>query len=117
MLTFSCAAKPDGKALTVAPRRVERLRVCAVTAPTPFNRPAHPITLTYGDSRFSALLRALSLPDGQASPGQACPEYAELLPSVIASTAAGALLVHLPVDGCDHSLPAVSAALGAVTAP
>jgi len=111
---FGCGAKADGTALMVAPADVIELRVCPVVAPSPFNRPPQPITLARGSTRFEALVSALSLPDGERAAGVMCPEYAELLQPVLARTESTALLVHLPVDGCDHTLAPVSAALGAV---
>ncbi|MGN6473445.1 MAG: hypothetical protein ACTHK4_07325 [Mycobacteriales bacterium] len=93
---------------------VRELRICPVVAPSPFNRPQHAITLAPGSTHFEALLSALSLPDGVRAPNVMCPAYAELIQPVHAQTGSGPLLVHLPVDGCDHTLPAVSAALNAV---
>jgi hypothetical protein len=111
---FSCSAAADGTARKVVASTVTRLRVCALAAPTPFNRPSKPITIRRGDLHFVQMLGALSLADLPAQEGQMCPEYAELLPKVLAEGESGALLVHLPTDGCGHLLPAVRAALGAI---
>lgn len=111
---FSCKATSGGQSLSVKPAAVIELRVCALAAPSPFNRPPHPISLARSTTGFAALLRALSLPDASPTPGQMCPAYAELRPAILARTGSQAMLVHEPVDGCDHALPAVSAALAAV---
>lgn len=112
---FACSAKPGAQQLSVDPATVVELRVCALSAPAPFNRPAHAISLSRSSAGFDGLLRALSLPDESSTPGQMCPEYAELRAPILARTASQDLLVHLPADGCDHTLPAVSSALAAVT--
>jgi hypothetical protein len=112
--SFSCGASADGKALRVASAKVVELRVCPVGAPEPFNKPSHPVSLTRASSRFDSLLNALSEPDEPADKTQVCPEYAELLPRMIASTGATALLVHIPSDACGHSLPAARTALSSV---
>ena len=112
--SYSCGAQADGKALKVAPVTVLEIQICPVSAPSPFNRPAQPISLARGSTRFESLLTALSLPDAPAGHQQLCPEYAELLPQILARTTTAAVLVHLPSDACGHSLPAVSKALSAV---
>jgi len=111
---FSCGASADGKALRVRPGAVLEIRVCPLAAPEPFNRPARSVSLMRGSRPFQIFLSALSLPDAPAQKQQLCPEYAELLPTVIARTATTAVLVHLPSDACGHSLPAVSTALSSV---
>jgi hypothetical protein len=110
--TFSCDASAAGGAVQVGSADVLEVRLCPLAAPPPFDRPA--ATLTAGSAGFARLLSALSLPDVAPSPGTMCPEYADLVQPVIARTASAALLVHLPVDGCDHTLPAVSSALAAI---
>lgn len=114
--SLSCHATADGKALRIAPATVVELRVCPITAPEPFDRPSRPISLTRGSPRFGNFIAALSAPDEAPTKGQLCPEYAELLPQLIASTGSTALLVHVPSDGCGHSLPAARAALNSVIA-
>ncbi|HVT21253.1 MAG TPA: hypothetical protein VHE57_07700 [Mycobacteriales bacterium] len=98
----------------MAPAAVTTLRVCPVVAPSPFNKPATAVTLPVGDPRFTDLLRALSLPDLPRAKGMMCPLYADLVQPVLARTASTAILVHLPVDGCDHVLSSVRSALAVV---
>jgi hypothetical protein len=113
--TFSCDAKPSGKALRVEPSHVVELLVCPVAAPEPFNRPSQPITLARGGTRFTELLHALSAPDeAHSGPGQACPAYAELVPPIVARTGSVDLLVHIPADSCGHSRPAARSALTSI---
>ena len=111
---FACNAKAAGKAVRLPPSDVLELRVCPVSAPEPFNRPDRPVSLVRGSTRFQSFLAALSLPDEAAKGQQACPAYAELLPTVIARTKTVALIAHLPVDACGHTLGPVSAALASV---
>lgn len=114
LASFSCGATAGNEEVRVAPQEVRRIRVCALPAPAPFNRPAHAVTLAAGDQKFAALVQALALPDASPTPGQMCPEYAELRPPILAATGSVAFRVAVPVDGCDHTLPAVGAALVAV---
>jgi hypothetical protein len=110
--TFSCHVAAGSRAVQVRSAAVLEVRLCPLSAPAPFSRRA--VTVTARSVGFTQLVSALSLPDVTRSPGMMCPEYAELLQPVIARTASTALLVHLPVDGCDHTLAAVSSALAAV---
>jgi hypothetical protein len=111
--SFSCVASGDGPTVQVPPASVVELRVCPILAPEPFDQPNHPISLRPGSVQFNQFVSALSLPDVPANEGQLCPEYAELLPTIVAKTATVALRVHPPSDACGHILPAVRSALTA----
>jgi hypothetical protein len=85
--------------------------VCPILAPEPFDQPNHPISVRPGSVQFNHFVSALSLPDVPANKDQLCPEYAELLPTIVAKTGTVALRVHPPSDACGHILPAVRSAL------
>ena len=98
LASFSCQAASDpGRAVSVSPVQVVRLRLCPVQGnefePTATVRPAY--------VGFSHLLDVLGAPDEPRS-SDPCPEYADLQQTIVADTPAGAVLVHIPVDGCEH---------------
>ncbi|HWC33373.1 MAG TPA: hypothetical protein VG650_00975 [Mycobacteriales bacterium] len=64
---FSCAARSAGLPAQVAPSTVTAVRVCPLSAPSPFNRPAAAITVRPADAGFAALVNALSLPDASST--------------------------------------------------
>jgi hypothetical protein len=109
---YSCHAQEVGQAASVAPAQVLQFRLCAL----PYQGPSsHTVTIRRGDSDLGRLRRALSAPDAPKSTG-ACPMYADVVQQVLAKTASGYLLVHIPVDGCGHYQSAALAALNAARA-
>lgn len=89
-----------GAQVTVAPSAVTGILLCPLSSPLMTGRL---VRLTPTDVGFDSLTRALALPDQSPSPG-VCPMYADVPQTVVADTADGALLVHIPVDACRHFL-------------
>jgi hypothetical protein len=112
MSAYSCHGHVVGHSGGVTPSRVTAFRLCPLNAP---NSVRKTVTVLRGDGDFARLLRALSAPDLPPYDGP-CPMYADLPQRVLAETATGARLVHIPVDGCGHyqsaALSALSAARG-----
>lgn len=98
---YSCVATSHGGPITLATGDVKQIRLCPLQTATG-RGPAD--TLGPGDPSFARLLDALTTPDGHSRPGTACPEYADVTQNVIARTASGPALLHIPVDGCGHYL-------------
>jgi hypothetical protein len=107
---FSCTAKSEGTSVRVAPSTVSEIRVCPLKTPVGTH---HAYAIERGSPQFAPLVRALAAPDGKHTPGVMCPMYAQLIQPVIADSASGPLLVHVPVDGCGHYLPGAMSALTA----
>jgi hypothetical protein len=94
--TFSCGARATTQQVEVAPAAVTGLLLCR-SVPV-YNRV---VRVTPSDRVFTALVRALSVPDEPRASG-ACPAYADVPQPVVARTASETLVVHIPVDGCGH---------------
>jgi hypothetical protein len=110
---FGCqGAFPTHAQVELAARDIHRLVLCAL----PTSRSRTTVILRPGDSAFAPLVTALAEPDAAKSTGP-CPEYADLTQLIFATTTAGRVLVHIPVDGCDHyegdALKALNQARGA----
>lgn len=105
--SFSCHGHVVGRSAGVAPSRVTAFRLCPLDAP---NSARQTVTVRQGDPYFARLQRSLSAPDAPPYDGP-CPLYADLPQRVLANTASGAVLVHIPVDGCGHYQPAARSAL------
>lgn len=95
---YSCHAHVVGSAGSVTPSRVIEFRLCPMQVPM---QERQTVTVKRSSSDFGPLLRGLSAPDEKATTGP-CPMYADVPQRVIARTATGAVLVHIPVDSCGH---------------
>ncbi|HVW79790.1 MAG TPA: hypothetical protein VHB69_02465 [Mycobacteriales bacterium] len=109
---YSCRAQASGTAVSVAPRQVYRFRICAQLDPGASGRT---VNVKRGDHDFARLRSALSAPDQPRTTG-VCPMYADVSQAILARTASGDLLVHIPVDGCGHYQSAALAAISAARA-
>ena len=110
LTAFACPTQPGhGAAVSLAASALTKLRLC----PLPVLRSSSAVTLAPKAAIYSRLVRSLTLPDQKASPSEVCPMFANVPQLVIGETASGAVLIHIPVDGCGHYL---SQSLSALTA-
>ena len=104
---FACHSHRIGHSAKVTPSSVTKFRLCPLNVPEQQSRT---VTVGRGNENFAALSSSLSAPDEPAYDGP-CPMYADVPQRVIAQTSSGAVLVHIPVDGCGHYQRAATTAL------
>jgi hypothetical protein len=99
----------SGASLSIAPADLTRMQLCPLST---VQQQGVAVTLTPSDPAFAKITTSLALPDQKSVAGQACAAYATLPQIVIGQTSSGAVLLHIPTDGCGHYL---SQALTALT--
>ena len=107
---FACPG-PGSAAMpsrSVPAASVTELLVCSPRVPN--GGEGTSVAVPRSSPHFGPLLSALSAADMPHSTGP-CPLYADVAQPVVARTATGILLVHIPVDGCDHNQGAAATAL------
>lgn len=107
---FSCRGHVIDSTDATPPQQVTAFRLCPLGYPGQAGRA---VTIRPGDVDFIPLRRALAAPDVPPNHDQFCPMYALLPQRVLAETASGTVLVHIPTDSCGHYESAAEQALAA----
>lgn len=99
-----CPAGPGvgGRLQPLDVSQITRFVICGQQVP--FGN-QHTVQIARSDSRFAVLARYLARPDGGGQAQRICPMYATVPLIVLAETASGWYVVHVPTDGCQHYAP------------
>jgi hypothetical protein len=103
--TFVCTTADDqgvqastGPLVSLPASAVQAFLLCPLRLPTGSGKA---VLVPRSAPGFPGLLALLSSPD-QPRTKQLCPMYADMPQVILARTADGAYVVHIPVDACGH---------------